>query len=71
MASKIVFQGKEYFHNAQILKPEDLERLIGAARTPNSRLILVKGNQATPIDGPFAAGETDRVHEVPKGTRKG
>jgi hypothetical protein len=71
MAYKLRFRGKDYFVNAPMVTPQELERLIGAARTPNSRLIMVRGTTAVPVSGSVDASEAPQLEEIPTGTVKG
>jgi hypothetical protein len=71
MAYKLRFRGKDYYVNAPMVTPEELNKLIGAARTPNSRLIMVRGTTAVPVRGNVDASENPQIDEIPTGTVKG
>lgn len=71
MVYKLRFRGKDYFVNAPMVTPQELEKLIGAARTPNSRLIMVRGTTAVPVRGNVDLTENSQLEEIPTGTVKG
>ena len=54
-----------------MVTPQELEKLIGAARMPNSRLIMVRGTTAVPVNGNVDASDTPQLEEIPMGTIKG
>lgn len=69
----IVFRGKTYYADAPELTPLQIDNLLGAARTPGTRLILVRGTSAKPVVGRVVISDsgTTRLEEIPLSTQKG
>lgn len=68
---KFKFRGKEYYANAPVLTEKELDSIIGTARTPNSRLVTVRGSTAVPIKDKINLEERPIIEEIPRGTVKG
>jgi hypothetical protein len=65
------FRGKKYYADAPMLTPDQLDRIIGASRTLNTRLIFVRGTFAKPVEGKLDLSRPGQIEEIPTGTVKG
>ncbi|MCX6580010.1 MAG: hypothetical protein NT166_07480 [Candidatus Aminicenantes bacterium] len=68
---KFKFRGKEYYANAPVLTEKELDNIVGTARTPNSRLVIVRGSTAVPLTEKINLDERPIIEEIPRGTVKG
>lgn len=69
----IRFRGRTYYSSAPELTPQEIDQLLGAERTPGTRLIMVRGASARPVVGRVViqdAGLT-QLEEIPQATEKG
>lgn len=73
MSTAFTFKGKLYYSNAPVLTEDELSSIVGAARSPNGRLISVRpdGNYVLQDDDSIDLDQNDKLEEIPEGTYKG
>lgn len=73
MANKFTFQGRTFFHEAKVITPEELFKIVGASADVRnrSRLIEVKAAGTYVVDGNVDLSNQPNLDTIPRGTVKG